>query len=398
MGVRQRAFDRGDAAKGAAGGNEQARQQAPRAVDPGRHRRRLGTVGAAPELRAVPYLDDSSTPRADGRFAAARISQGHLPLTSWFPYLGLGSPQFLHYQSLPSMISGVFGTVVNPDTVFRWSLVPAAGAVAARRLLVGAAVRAEPLDRRRGRGGRRRFLASAAGIGYENMAYVWLGYGVWTQLWASWTLPLAWGFTYRALSRDSLRRRPARRLLHHGDGRPPLRDGVPGLRRRSSSGRSSSPPTCGAGSGGRCWSGRPRSWRRPGSSCRCSHQSHWAARTRSSRGRGSRTATAPGRSSTGSSPAASSTPATGSPIITIFVGVGIVVCLFRWRTVHRRPRAGHHLRRHAPDDVRPDDVRGASTTSCPAAATSSSGASRWACSSRGSSWPASASSSWAGSS
>ena len=44
------------------------------------------------------------------------------------------------------------------------------------------------------------FLASAAGIGYETKAYVWVGYGVWTQLWAAWTLPLAWGFTYRALS------------------------------------------------------------------------------------------------------------------------------------------------------------------------------------------------------
>jgi hypothetical protein len=44
------------------------------------------------------------------------------------------------------------------------------------------------------------FLASAAGIGYEPKAYVWAGYGVWTQLWASWTLPLAWGFTYRALT------------------------------------------------------------------------------------------------------------------------------------------------------------------------------------------------------
>ena len=44
------------------------------------------------------------------------------------------------------------------------------------------------------------FLASAAGIGYETKAYVWVGYGVWTQLWAACTLPLAWGFTYRALS------------------------------------------------------------------------------------------------------------------------------------------------------------------------------------------------------
>ena len=40
---------------------------------------------------------------------------------------------------------------------------------------------------------------SATGVGYEQNAYVWVGYGVWTQLWASLTLPLAWGFSWRAL-------------------------------------------------------------------------------------------------------------------------------------------------------------------------------------------------------
>ena len=81
-----------------------------------------GLRGLRPELRAVPYLDDSSIHQQMVRFAATRWSQGHLPLTSWFPYLGLGSPQFLHYQSLPSMTAGVFGTFIDPDTVFRWSL------------------------------------------------------------------------------------------------------------------------------------------------------------------------------------------------------------------------------------------------------------------------------------
>ncbi len=28
---------------------------------------------------------------------------------------------------------------------------------------------------------------------------MWIGYGVWTQLWASLTLPLAWGFSWRAI-------------------------------------------------------------------------------------------------------------------------------------------------------------------------------------------------------
>jgi hypothetical protein len=165
-----------------------------------------GLVKLRPELTAVPYLDDSSIHEQMVRFASTRIGQGHLPLTSWFPYLGLGSPQFLHYQSLPSMISGVFGTSIDPDTVFRWSMYlllalwPLVVYWAARlfglgRWTAGAAALVSPL------------LASTPGIGYESMAYIWRGYGVWTQLWASWTLPLAWAFTYRALdARHSVRR------------------------------------------------------------------------------------------------------------------------------------------------------------------------------------------------
>jgi hypothetical protein len=156
------------------------------------------------EVRHVPYLDDSSIHEQMTRFASARISAGHLPLTSWFPYLGLGSPQYLHYQSLPSMTAGLIGTVVAPDTVFRWSLYlllafwPVPVFLAGRlfglsRWSAAAAAAISP------------FLASVPGIGYETKAYVWAGYGVWTQLWAAWTLPLAWAFTHRALS--SLRRR-----------------------------------------------------------------------------------------------------------------------------------------------------------------------------------------------
>ena len=89
--------------------------------------------------------------------------------------------------------------MVNPDTVFRWSLYlllalwPITVYWSGRlfglsRWTAASAAAVAP------------FLASAAGIGYETKAYVWVGYGVWTQLWASWTLPLAWGFTYRALS------------------------------------------------------------------------------------------------------------------------------------------------------------------------------------------------------
>jgi len=152
-----------------------------------------------PELRAVPYLDDSSVHEQMVRVAAARIGAGHLPLTSWFPYLGLGSPQFLHYQSLPSMIAGTIGTFVDPDTVFRWSLYLLLALWPLTVYWCGRLFRLSPWSAASA-AAVAPFLSSAAGIGYETKAYVWVGYGVWTQLWASWTLPLAWGFTYRALT------------------------------------------------------------------------------------------------------------------------------------------------------------------------------------------------------
>jgi len=132
------------------------------------------------------------------RFAIAQFRAGHLPLDSWFPFLGLGSPQFLHYQSLPAMLTGLTGLVVGPDVAFRWSLYlllslwPVSVYVGARLLDVsrpaaGVAAAMSP------------FLVSKTGIGYEQHAYVWAGFGVWTQLWASMTLPLAWGFSWRAI-------------------------------------------------------------------------------------------------------------------------------------------------------------------------------------------------------
>ena len=56
------------------------------------------------------------------RFATAQLRGGHLPLTSWFPFLGEGSPQFLHYQSLPAIVTGAVGLLTGPDVAFRWSL------------------------------------------------------------------------------------------------------------------------------------------------------------------------------------------------------------------------------------------------------------------------------------
>ena len=147
---------------------------------------------------SVPYDNDSSMHEQMVRFATARLRAGHLPLTSWFPYLGEGSPQFLHYQSLPAILTGALGLLTGPDTAFRWSLYlllslwPVSVYLAARAFGAGRPAAAASAAMAP-------FLMSAPGVGYEQSAYVWLGYGVWTQLWAMWTLPLAWGWSWRAV-------------------------------------------------------------------------------------------------------------------------------------------------------------------------------------------------------
>jgi hypothetical protein len=151
------------------------------------------------ETLPVATLDDSSVHEQMVRFAASRLRAGHLPQTSWFPYLGLGSPQFLHYQSLPSTITGAVGIVAGPDRAFSWSLFlllslwPVSVYWGARALRWGrwTSAMAAVLSP---------FVVSAVGVGFEAKAYVWVGFGVWTQLWAMWTLPLAWGYCWQAVS------------------------------------------------------------------------------------------------------------------------------------------------------------------------------------------------------
>jgi len=151
------------------------------------------------EVAPVSYLNDSSVHEQMVRFATSRMEAGHLPQTSWFPYLGLGSPQFLHYQSLPSTITGLVGVFLGPNRAFAWSLYlvlslwPLSVYAGARAFRLGRWTSAlaalfSPL------------LVSRIGIGFESIAYIWIGFGVWTQLWAMFTLPLAWGFSWQAIT------------------------------------------------------------------------------------------------------------------------------------------------------------------------------------------------------
>ena len=154
------------------------------------------------DLRAtvlpVSYLDDASLHEQMVRYATRAIQAGHNPLTGWFPFLGAGSPQFLHYQSLGAMLTGLAGLIVGPDAAFRWSMflllalwplvIYAAGRML--QMEVWASTTAAVLSS---------LLVTVPGVGYEHKAYIWIGFGVWAQLWASWTLPLAWAFTWRAI-------------------------------------------------------------------------------------------------------------------------------------------------------------------------------------------------------
>lgn len=151
-------------------------------------------------LRPVTYLYDNSVHEEMTRFATKTIAAGHLPFSSWFPYLGLGSAQYLHYQSLASVLTGLAGTAVGAGTAFRWSLYllvglwPFAIYSSARvwGLARAAATMAALLSP---------FVVSFTGIGLERGAYSWAGgAGVWTQLFGSWALPYAWAFAWRALA------------------------------------------------------------------------------------------------------------------------------------------------------------------------------------------------------
>ena len=150
-------------------------------------------------LRPAFFLNDSAMHEQMVRFATASLRGGHFPMSRWYPGLDLGSPQFLHYQGLAATLGGLLGLVVSPNLVFRWSLYllwslwPLAIYGAARvftfprRVALAAAVIAAA-------------VVSIPLVGYEIGAYMWSGYGIWAQLCASWALPFAWAWTWRALN------------------------------------------------------------------------------------------------------------------------------------------------------------------------------------------------------
>src|SRR5215211_5005123 len=146
-------------------------------------------------------LNDSAFHLQMVRWASGQIEEGRLPLDGWFPWLSLGSSQFHHYQSLPHTLTAYVARIAGAgdQSTYVWllylllALWPAAVYWGARllgwsRWTAAGAAAVAPL------------IASAPGYGYEHGSYTWQGFGVYSQLWAMWLLPLSWGLTWRAVS------------------------------------------------------------------------------------------------------------------------------------------------------------------------------------------------------
>jgi hypothetical protein len=151
------------------------------------------------ERLVVSYPNDSQTHLQMVQVAERLLSHGLLPFDHWYPHLSLGSPFFVQYQSASAVLAGAIGLVVGAQQAFAWTLYlllalwPICIYVTGRllgwgRWESGVAALLSPL------------LFSVTGRGFEHQAYDWLGSGLWSELWAMWTLPLALGFAWRYLN------------------------------------------------------------------------------------------------------------------------------------------------------------------------------------------------------
>lgn len=150
------------------------------------------------EISAAYAPNDSALHLSMIQWARQVIDRGAVPLDGWFPYLGLGSAHFHHYQVLAHVISAYASVFFGTTTTYLWSLYlllalwPLAVYLGVRLMgwdewVAAAAALLSPL------------LMSASGYGFERGSYTWRGYGLWPQLWGMWALPMAWGLSWQAV-------------------------------------------------------------------------------------------------------------------------------------------------------------------------------------------------------
>ena len=152
------------------------------------------------ECRTVAYPNDSGMHLQMTAYAHHLLAAGVSPYDHWYPWLSLGSPFFVQYQSLSAVIVGALGAPGSVPVVFAWSLYLL---LALWPLCVYAAARLATFDRWPAAvaAASAPFLFSVTGRGFGHQSYIWIGSGLWSQLFAMWTLPLAWALTWRWVAR-----------------------------------------------------------------------------------------------------------------------------------------------------------------------------------------------------
>ena len=147
----------------------------------------------------VAYPNDSGMHFQMTSQATNLLRHGISPFDHWYPLLSLGSAFYVQYQSFSAVLSGALSLVFGPHATFAWSLYlllslwPLCVYWSARLLSWGrwestVAAALSPL------------LFTVTGRGFGHQSYIWIGSGLWSQLWAMWTLPLAWAFSWRFIS------------------------------------------------------------------------------------------------------------------------------------------------------------------------------------------------------
>lgn len=148
------------------------------------------------ERLTVAYPNDSGMHLQMTTSAMHLLRHGISPFDHWYPLLSLGSSFFVQYQSFSAVLTGALALIFGPHASFAWSLYlllslwPLCVYWSTRLLSWGRwesalAAALAPL------------LFTVTGRGFGHQSYIWIGSGLWSQLWAMWTLPLAWAFSWR---------------------------------------------------------------------------------------------------------------------------------------------------------------------------------------------------------
>lgn len=159
------------------------------------------------------YLNDYVLHVSDAETARDSIVAGGSWTDFWIPHMELGYPAFHHYQHLGHVAAALLSvaTGASVEATVRWlsfALIitfPLTVYAGGRMLGMGqvAACCAAALAP---------WLSTEGLYGVEYDSYLWRSWGLYTQIWGAWLLPLAWGASYRfvtcARSPASLRPRP----------------------------------------------------------------------------------------------------------------------------------------------------------------------------------------------